>query len=297
MAKRKSRIQEVNAVAAPAQPAEKTIYRDTFQRETDKRIEELSSRFEGKGKTVLYAIAAVVVLAILVGIFVTYNRRTNAAAQAALGKAIETSTARVTDIPVPAGSTEKTFKTEKERAEAAIAEFQAVADKYGSPVREKAQYFIAVNRLVIDRAAGIAELENLSKQGGEVGTLAKFALAQAKVFDGKYDEAAALYQELANASDPIISKDTINFNLAQVYEKQGKPEQAADLYFTIAKAASEAKDADGKPVPMSQTANEAKEKLKAINPARAAELKDSTPGIPTVGGESVGPDGERTFTF
>jgi hypothetical protein len=58
------------------------------------------------------------------------------------------------------------------------------------------------------------------------------------------DEAAALYQELANMDDPIVAKDTINFELAGVYEKQGKKQEAADLYFNIAKTASEAKDMD-----------------------------------------------------
>lgn len=296
MAKRKNRLQEVSAVTAPAAPAETPRYRDAFQRTSERRIEDISSKMEGKGRTLVYAAAAVIVLAILIGIFISYNRRTEAAAQAALGKAIETASARVTDQPVPAGSTEKVFKTQKERAEAAIAEFQAVAEKYGSPIREKAQYFIAVNKLSVDRAAGISELENLAKQSGEVGTLSKFALAQAKAGDGKLDEAAALYQELANASDPIVAKDTINLNLAKVYEKQGKKKEAADLYYAIAKPASEAKDAEGKPVPMSQSANEAKEKLKELDPVRAAEIKD--PAVPAgPGSESTGPGGERTFTF
>ena len=105
----------------------------------------------------MYALAAVAVLVILVGIYYAWNRRTNNAAQAALGKAIETSQAAVTDSPLPPGSTQKTFKTEKERADAAISEFQAVADKYGNPYQEKAKYFIAVNKLIIDRAAAVAD--------------------------------------------------------------------------------------------------------------------------------------------
>jgi predicted negative regulator of RcsB-dependent stress response len=299
MAKRKSRLQEVSEVTAPAKPAEPAPrYRDAFQRTSERRIEDITHKMEGKGRTLLYALGALVVLAILIGIFISYQRRANAAAQAALGKAIETSTARVTDLPVPAGSTEKVFKTEKERADAAIAEFQAVAEKYGSPVREKAQYFIAVNRLSVDRAAGIAELENLAKQSGEIGTLSKFALAQAKASEGKHDEAAAIYLELSNASDSIIPKDTINFNLAKVYERQGKKDQAADLYYIVAKNASEAKDAEGKPIQMTQTGSEARERLEELNPAKAAEIKDtSMPTIPGPGNESVGPGGERTFTF
>jgi tetratricopeptide (TPR) repeat protein len=261
----------------------KVFYQDEFQTGVGRKVEDFSNRLEGKGKNFLYALAAVAVLAVLVGIFYAYNRRSTNAAQAALGRAIETSQANVSDAPVPAGSTEKVFKTEKERAEASISEFQAVADKYGNPVRDKAKYFIAVNRLMIDRAAATAELEDLSKTGSEVGTLSKFALAQAKTNDGKLDEAAALYQELAKSSDPILAKDTINFELAKIYEKQGKTAEAADLYYNIAKPASEAKDLDDKPIPMSQTALDAQQKLEKLNPERAKEIKAAEPALPPGG--------------
>jgi tetratricopeptide (TPR) repeat protein len=277
MATRKKRLQEV-APVVNTKPKETARYQDAFQRASEKRIEDVSKSFAGKGRTLLYAIGAVVVLAILLGIFVSWNRRSNAQAQAALGKAIETAEAQVSDQPQPAGSTIKTFKTDKERAEAAIAEFQSVAEKYPT-VKDKANYFIAVNRLSVDRAAGVAELENLSKTGGEVGTLSKFALAQAYAGDGKFDDAARLYQEIAGLNDSIVAKDTVNFALASVYEKQDKKADAANIYYDIAKRASEAKDADGKAIPMTQTARDAKEKLKALDPARAGEIKDPEPEI------------------
>ena len=113
----------------------------------------------------------------------------------------------------------------------------------------------------------------MSGANAEVGKLAKFALAQTKVDDNKLDDAVALYQQLAAMDDPIVAKDTVNFELAKVYEKQGKKQEAADLYFNIAKAASEANDMDDKPIKMSVTAISAKEKLKAIDPDRAAQIE------------------------
>ena len=126
---RKKRIPEVTLPTN--EPKEKVQYQDAFQSTVTKKVEDVSKTFEGKGKTVLYAVAAAAVLLVLVGIFYLWNRSSDAKAQAALGKAIETSQAVVTDSPVPAGSTIKTFKTEKERAEASVSEFQAVADKFG----------------------------------------------------------------------------------------------------------------------------------------------------------------------
>lgn len=271
MANRKKR-QAVPQFEAPAPDSKpKKAYQDELQSNVNSKVVELSKQLEGKGKTILYGLAAVAVLAVLIGIFFAWNRRSNAEAQTALGRAIETSQAQVTDSPDP-NNILKTFPTEKARSEAAVAEFQAVADKYGDPVKEKAQYFLAVNKLKLDRATGIQSLTDLSKSSSEVGTLSKFALAQAKTDDGKLDEAVALYQTIAGLSDPILAKDSINFELAQILQKQGKTNEAADLYYNIAKTASEAKGADDKPVPMTQTAREAKDKLEEINPDRAKEI-------------------------
>jgi tetratricopeptide (TPR) repeat protein len=266
-----------------AEEKKKERFRDQFQTAVGEKVETIGKKVEGKGKNILYAIAAVAVLAVLIGIFYAWNKRSNSQAQAALGKAIETATAQISDTPPAPGSTAKTFKTEKERSEAAVAEFQTVADKFGGDVGEKAKYFVAVNKLRLpeQRPNGVQELEALASNSGEVGKLSKFALAHAKADDGKFDEAAALYLELAAMDDPVLAKDTINFELASVYEKQGKKAEAADVYFKIAKAASEAKDPDGENVPLSATARKAKEKLEELNPEKAKEITEPAPKMPT----------------
>ncbi len=296
MARKKRQIPE-QFKAPVREDKNQPVYQDEFQTGVGKKVEDFGRQFEGKGRNVLYALAAVAVLALLIGIFYVYNRRSNNAAQTALGKAIEISQRTVTAAPVPAGSDEQVFKTEKERAEAAINAFQDVADKYGNPVRDKARYFVAANRLMIDRPTAVSEFEDLSKNSGEVGTLSKFALAQAQADDGKLDEAVTLYQELAASSDPILAKDTINFDLAKLYEKQGK---TADIYYNIAKTASEAKDLEDKPIPLSQTARDAQQQLETLNPEKAKEIKAPEPALPSSGGVpvNVGPDQKnKTINF
>ncbi len=283
---RKRRIPEVPLPTN--EPKERVQYQDAFQSTLSKRVEEAGKIFEGKGKTALYTVAAFAVVLVLVGIFYMWNRSSEAKAQTALGKAIETSQAVVTDSPMPAGSTIKTFKTEKERAEASVAEFQSVADKFGGAVGEKAKYFIAVNKLSIDRTAATTELEGLTAKTDEVGKLSKFALAQVKAGDGKTDEAIALYQQLAGDANPLIAKDTVNFEIAKLLEKQGKKDEAVNIYFSIAKAASEAKDLDGKPVSMSSTANEAKSKLEELAPDKAKEIVEPKSESPFGGGMPLG---------
>lgn len=274
-------IPKATEVPLTQEEKDKIQFKDEFQKSVGEKIEDFGDRFQGKGKNILYGLAALGVLAIVIGIFFMWNQRSNDKAQAALGDAIETSQAIVTDSPVPATFTGKAFKTEKERAEAAIKQFQAVADNYSGDYAEKAKYFIAVTRLKIDRAAGIKELEALTSANDEVGAMSKFALAQARTDDGKLDEAAKLYQELLKIDDSVVAKDTINFELAQIYQKQNKTKEAADLYFAIAKQASEAKDAEQNPVPLSQTAREAKEKLEEIAPERAKQIKE--PETPPMG--------------
>lgn len=272
MSRKKRRLEPV-AVAA-AETKEKVHYQDPFQERVGKTIEDAGKKLEGQGRNILYGLGALVVLGLIAWIIYSWSAGTKAEAQTALGKAIETSQASISDTPAPAASTEKVFKTQKERAEAAIAEFQAIVDKFGGSAGDKAKYFIAVNRLTIDRQAGMLELEAIAKSGGEVGSLSKFALAQANADDGKLDQAAALYTELGASSDPVIAKETINFELAKIYEKQGKKQEAVDLLFSLVKTASEAKDLDGKAVPLTSTAQSAKDKLTELDPEKAKEIPE-----------------------
>jgi tetratricopeptide (TPR) repeat protein len=258
--------------AAEAEQQTKTHYKDSFQENVGNKVEELGKGFEGKGKTILYALIGVAVLAVLIFVFYSYNRRSSAAAQTALGKAIDVSQAQVTASPMP-GYTEKTYATEKERADATVAAFQEVAAKYGSPYSDRAKYFIAVETLKTDRPAGIAALQEAAKSSDkESAALAKYALAQATVADGKLDEAVTMYTDLLGQSTVLPAKETVNFELAGIYEKQGKTAEAANIYFDIVKAGREAKTSDGKPLPMTGTAREADTKLTKIAPDKAKEL-------------------------
>lgn len=258
---------------------EKVLHTDAFQKKGVEAVTGLTNALEGKGKTILYVIGAVAAVAIIAVIVSSWKGRGDATAQAALGKAIETATAQI-DANAVAGTPGKTFKSEKDRAQAAVAEFEAVAAKFGGSVGEKAKYFAATNKLVIDRSGAMSDLEALSKGSGEIAGLSKFALAQARSGDGKSDEALALYREIAESKDSVVAKDTVNFEIAKILEKQGKKDEAVEVYFQIAKAASELKDADGNPAPLSQSARDAKDKVKALNPEKAKEIPEPAPASP-----------------
>ncbi|MDQ2937362.1 MAG: hypothetical protein M3R67_07620 [Acidobacteriota bacterium] len=255
------------------------LQHDKFRDTAGKIFDRLSDRLEGKGKAILYGIAGVVLLALVVGVFVKWNNRKSDEARRALGRAIAIATAPVSSDPTSPNPTGLTFTNERERSQKAIEEFQKVAAKYGDPYRTEARYFIATNLLVIDRDKAETELTELTKAGVvEAATLAKFALAQAKEEDGKYDEAARLYMELAALNSTVVTPDTANLQLAKVYEKQGKKKEAADLLFNIVDASRKAKDTDGTPIPPSAAARDAAEKLQKIDPERYAKLTPETSG-------------------
>jgi tetratricopeptide (TPR) repeat protein len=233
---------------------------------------------EGRGRAILYGIAAVILVAILIGAWLTWSRRKADEARRALGRGISIATAPVTSTSGNPQEPAATYATEQERAQKAIEEFQKVAAKYGDPYRSEAQYFIATSLLYVDREKGISELVELSKSSlSDVATLSKFALAQAKEPDGKYDEAAQLYSQLAAQNNDIVTPETANLRLAMVYQKQGKKKEAADILFQIVDAARKAKDSDGATPPLSAAAREASQELQRLDPERFAQLPPESP--------------------
>jgi hypothetical protein len=252
------------------------LQHDRFRDTTMGLLDQLGDKLEGKGRTILYSIVGLVVAGALIGAYVSWSRRKEDEARRALGRAITIATTPVSTTS-PANATTPTFTNERERAQRAVEEFQKVSAKYGDPYRSEARYLAATNMLQFDRPRGITELAELSKGNSEVGTLSKFALAQAKESDGSLDEAAQLYRDIAAQKSAVVTPEVANLRLAMVYDKQGKKAEAADLLFNIVEASRKAKDEEGQPELPTPVASEAGKQLEKIDPARYAQL---TPTIP-----------------
>ncbi|HEY0379102.1 MAG TPA: hypothetical protein VGC87_19455 [Pyrinomonadaceae bacterium] len=251
---------------------------DKFRDTTMGLVDRASHQMEGQGRKILYALGALAVIGLVVWGVSAWRASKAAQASQALGHAIKISETLVVAEPVP-GSTLPSFRTDKERAQKAVEEFQKVAQNYGGSTGEYARYFAATQQLILDRARGASELEALTKSGdAEVSVLAKFALAQAREGDGKYEEAAALYGDLAKQNNTIITPDTANLRLALAYSKLGKKQEAVEILFKLAEAARQAKGKDGKPAPQSAAARQAAQELEKLDPARHAQLTPALPG-------------------
>jgi len=262
-----------------ARELKQDVFRDTAM----SLMDQLGNRLEGKGWTIIYGLGGAAVLALLIWLGVAYYQKHNNEARAALGRAIRISSGSVSQTPsLDPEESGLNFSTEQERAQKAIDEFKKVEAKYGDPYRTEARYFIATNLLYIDRNQAMNQLGELSgNRNKDVAALARFALAQATESDGKLDEAAKLYQELAAAGSAVVPAESANFRLAMVLEKQGKKKEASDLLFNLVDSARKAKDAEGNPVTQSQAARDAARELEKLDPDRSKQLTPEAPsGLP-----------------
>lgn len=252
------------------------LQHDRFRDTTMGFFDRLGNLLEGKGRTILYAVGGVILAGLLILVFVRWSNKKADEASQALGRAITISTADINASPAP--GTEISFGSEFDRAQRAIEEFEKVAAKYGDPYRSEARYFIASNRLLIDRQKGLTELGELSNSSvPEVAALSKFALAQAKESDGKLDEAAQLYSDLAKQNSTSVTPETANLRLAKVYTKLGKKKEAVDVLFNLVDASRKAKGENNQPAPTSAAAREAATELQKLDPERYSQLPPETP--------------------
>ena len=252
-------------------------------------FDRLSHRIEGRRRMILYAAVGLVVLLVIFGLYRTWSHNRAEKASLALGKAIQIATAPLAGDPPQPGSTVPTFPSARERAQRAVEEFQKVAANHGSPYRELAKYFAAVNQLQVDRAKGLEELAALTRiDDKEVAARAKFTLAQAKESpvagedeNRMREEAIALYQELLKDKVQVVPADAINFRIASVYERLGRRDEASDILFRIVEEARKADKKDAKLASASsKTADKAADKLKELNPERYAQLPPDDSELP-----------------
>jgi tetratricopeptide (TPR) repeat protein len=282
-------------VARTSKKRAQQLKHDKFRDATMRGFDRLGHQLEGRRRTVLYIVGGLIALAVIFGLYRTWSNSRAEKASLALGKAIQIASARLDSDPALPGATGPSFPTERERAQRAVEEFQKVAAEYGSPHRELAKYFAAVNQLQVDRAKGLEELAALTKNDNdEVAARARFALAQAKESpapgedkERSREEAVALYQELLKDKNQIIPADAINLRIASIYERQGRRDEASDILFRIVEEDRKAREKGGrKPTAQSETAEKAAAKLKTLNPERYAQLPPDDTDLPLpVGGQ------------
>lgn len=136
---------------------------------------------------------------------------------------------------IPAG--EFSFKTESEKHQKALAEFQKVSNAYGSrPVGKIAKYYTALSMQALGRNnEAIAILEPLSRDRSDYGVLGRVALAQIYEVSGNLPKATDAYRQVVDSNSPLAPKNINLMHLAQLYEQQNKTSDATKIYQQVVK--------------------------------------------------------------
>ena len=125
----------------------------------------------------------------------------------------------VLDIPVGAapGSASKSYATQDEKTKAAEKAFgDVVAKDSGSHEGQIAQYYLGtLKALAGDNKGSESDLSAVANSSGDVGSLAKIALAQLYVSEKKSAQAENLLRDVVNKPTSLVSKSQAQILLAQ----------------------------------------------------------------------------------
>jgi predicted negative regulator of RcsB-dependent stress response len=195
----------------------------------------------GHRRTVVWAIAVIVLAAAAVGGYFAWQSRQTEQANVELTVAMRTFTAqlRPAGAPPAAAGDDPGFSTSVDRAKAAAKQFQPIADKYSLTKAGKiARYMQGVATM---QAGDNATAEKLLKdvagsRDKDVAALAKMTLANLYRSTNRQSEAVKIYKELESNPTNTVSKAEAQLAMASMYESSD-PQQAANIYQQIQKEA------------------------------------------------------------
>lgn len=207
---------------------------DSFAQATASSFSWLSGHRSG---VVRWIVSAVVAAVLIIASLVFFNMR-SASADSALGVALDTYTAPLTEPGAPATAGE--YASASERSKTANKQFVAVAEQYGwMPQGSKAHYFAGVTYQELGQTAS-AETELKAASGSwdrNLSNLAKLALAGLYHGTARDAQAIEIYTALAAKPSETVTAGVAQLDLADIYAAQGKMDQARALWAKV-------KDAD-----------------------------------------------------
>ncbi len=186
-----------------------------------------------RASVVRWSITAVVVLVALLGAWV-FGDVESAAANSALGAAMDVYTAPLVTPETPAGT--GVYSTAADRAKEANRQFLAVAQKYGwLSAGIKARYFAGVTYQEMGQnASAETELKTVANSSNRnLSNLAKLALANLYHQTGRDSQAIEIYNQLIAKPSVTVSAPVAQLDLADLYAAQGKRDQARALWAKV----------------------------------------------------------------
>jgi TolA-binding protein len=213
----------------------RTERRHLKENEIEKWTRQARELFEHRQRELTWTISAVLIVAVAGIGYVAWRERVQTRAHAMLADAMAVQDARIGPPPAPGTvSAAPYFPTERERAQAALAQFKATADAYPSTdAGIFARYQQASIALVLGDTSGAeaAYGDVMSRAGtGVYGQMARLGLAQAQARGGQYDQAIDTFKELAQRKDGTLPVDGILMQLGRIYLDAGKRADAQQTF-------------------------------------------------------------------
>lgn len=194
---------------------------------------------EHQSSVIRWTVTVVLALLIVVGGGMFWSMRSSAA-DTALGAAMDLYS---TPLATPGAPAEpNVYSTTAERAKAANAQFQAVADKYGMMKQGKmAKYFLGLTYEEMGQNSNAeAALKDVAGSWDRnVANLAKIALAGFYQQNGRTNDAVDLYNQVIAKPSTTVSASVAQLDLADLYAAQGKQDQAKALWAKVQDADKE----------------------------------------------------------
>jgi TolA-binding protein len=190
-----------------------------------------------KGQIVPLVIAIVVIAAVAIG-YITYRNRVEARAHTMLAQAMVVDEARVGPPPATGQpSTGLSFATEREKHQAALTKFNAVADEYPSTDAGLfAKYREATTYMALGVPASAAPLfQQVIDKGGSgiYAEMARLGLAESQAQSGQYEPAINTFKDLAQKKDGQVPVDGVLIRLGRTYLDAGKRAEAEQTFNRI----------------------------------------------------------------
>jgi predicted negative regulator of RcsB-dependent stress response len=186
---------------------------------------------ENRSRVITAAIAVVVCLALIITGIAIYSNR-SAAAETALGEALDTYNTALTQPGQPPTPGAKTFATAADRAKAANQQFVQVANQYSLfSAATTARYFAGLTAMDMGQnGPAEADLQKVAdSHSSDIAALAKVALANLYVQTNRSSQAVVLLNQIVSKPTSTVPADAAKLQLAAIYEKTN-PAEAKKIY-------------------------------------------------------------------
>jgi tetratricopeptide (TPR) repeat protein len=192
---------------------------------------------ERRSQATMFVVVGGVILAAVLGYF-AWRNSVQGRAHALLADALIVETGRVGPPPAPGTPSQGlVFPTERDKYQAALVKFKAVADQYPSTdAGQFARYREATTHMALgDTKAALDAYQMVIDRAGDhlYGQMARLGQAQAQARSGQFDPAINTFKELSQNKEGTLPVDGILMQLGQTYLEAGKLTDAQQTFNRI----------------------------------------------------------------